>query len=91
MAPQPLTLNIFDRTYRIQGEGDDQDVKEAASVVDSRMREIAAQLPEPNIEKTAILTLVHMADELLQAKKEIRRFDSFIEAQANHIETALRG
>jgi len=90
MADQPLTVQIAGRTYHLQADGAGEDVRAAAAMVDSRLREIGRELPEAIPEKIAVLTLVHMADELLQATKQLERFESFIEAQTSQIEAVLQ-
>jgi cell division protein ZapA (FtsZ GTPase activity inhibitor) len=84
-----VTVQIAGRNYHLQADGSAEDVRAAAAVVDLRLREIANQIPDAALEKVAVLTLVHMADELLQANKQIARFDSFIETQTSQIEAVL--
>jgi len=90
VANEPLTVQIAGRTYHLQADGAGDDVRAAAAMVDSRLREIGRQLPDAIPEKIAVLTLVHMADELLQANKQLERFESFIEAQTSQIEAVLQ-
>ena len=90
MADQSLAVHIAGRTYHLQAEGEGEDVRAAAAMVDLRLREIGRQLPDAIPEKVAVLTLVHMADELLQANKQIEQFESFIEAQTGQIEAVLQ-
>ena len=90
VTDRPVTVQIAGRTFHLQADGSAEDVRAAAAMVDLRLREIGNQIPDAALEKVAILTLVHMADELLQANKQIERFDSFVEAQTSQIEAVLR-
>jgi cell division protein ZapA (FtsZ GTPase activity inhibitor) len=90
LSEPAVTVQIAGRSYHLQADGSPEDVRAAAAMVDSRLREIGLQIPDAAWEKVAVLTLVHMADELLQANKQIARFDSFIDAQTSQIEAVLR-
>jgi len=84
-----VTIRIAGRTYQIRTDGSAEDVERAAVMVDSRMEEIARALPQASLEKVAVLALVHMADELIQTKNEMERFDTFIDAQTRRIEAVV--
>ncbi len=84
-----VTIHIAGRTYQLRSDGSAEDVERAAAMVDSRMQEIAKALPQAGMEKVAVLTLVHMADELIQTKNEMERFDTFIDAQTRRIEAVV--
>jgi cell division protein ZapA (FtsZ GTPase activity inhibitor) len=90
VTDRAVTVKIAGRNYHLQADGSGEDVRAAAAMVDSRLREIGNQISDAPLEKVAVLTLVHMADELLQATKQIERFDSFIDAQTSQIEAVLR-
>jgi cell division protein ZapA (FtsZ GTPase activity inhibitor) len=90
VSDRAITVQIAGRNYHLQADGAPEDVRAAAAMVDSRLREIGHQIPDAPLEKVAVLTLVHMADELLQANKQIARFDSFIDSQTSQIEAVLR-
>lgn len=84
-----VTIHISGRSYQLRSDGSTEDVERAAAMVDSRMQEIAKALPQASMEKVAVLTLVHMADELIQTKNEMERFDTFIDAQTRRIEAVV--
>jgi len=84
-----VTVHIAGRTYQLRSDGSTEDVERAAAMVDSRMKEISGALPQANLEKIAVLALVHMADELIQTKSQMEQFDTFIDAQTRRVEAEV--
>ncbi len=60
-------VTIFGRTYRLRGSDDPQHLVELASIVDGRMREIAANTGTADTLKVAILASLNLADEYLRS------------------------
>lgn len=84
-----ITVHIAGRTYQLRSDGNTEDVERAAALVDSRMEEIARAMPQANMEKVAVLALVHMADELIRTQHTVNRFNTFIDAQTRQIEAVV--
>lgn len=84
-----VTIHIAGRTYQLRSDGSAEDVERAAAMVDLRMEEIAKALPQANMEKVAVLALVHMADELIQTKIGMDQFNTFIDAQTRRIKAVV--
>lgn len=68
------TVEIFGQTYNVRGEGDPNYLAELARFVDSRMREVAAQVATIDPMKIAILAALNIADEFSRYRK--RREDA---------------
>jgi cell division protein ZapA len=62
-ANDSTTVEIFGQTYNVRGEGDPNYLTELARFVDSRMREVAAEVATVDPVKIAILAALNIADE----------------------------
>ena len=67
-------VEIFGQTYNVRGEGDPDYLKELARVVDSRMRDVAAEVATIDPMKIAILAALNIADEFSRYRR--RREDA---------------
>ncbi len=73
---QTVKVEIYNQTYNIRSrDGDTAHIKELASFVDSRMREITAGTLTVDSLKVAILAALHIADELHQMKERRDKLD----------------
>jgi cell division protein ZapA len=63
------TVEIFGQSYNVRGEGDPDYLTELAQFVDSRMREVAAQVATVDPVKIAILAALNIADEFSRYRK----------------------
>lgn len=59
----PTTVEIYSQNYNVRGEGDPAYLTELARLVDTRMREIASEVPTMEPMKIAILAALNIADE----------------------------
>jgi cell division protein ZapA len=64
------SVEIFGQTYNVRGEGDPNYLAELARFVDSRMREVAAQVATVDPVKIAILAALNIADEFSRYRKQ---------------------
>jgi cell division protein ZapA len=64
------SVEIFGQLYNVRGEGDPDYLMELARFVDSRMREVAAQVATVDPMKIAILAALNIADEFSRYRKE---------------------
>jgi len=64
------SVEIFGQSYNVRGEGDPDYLTELARFVDSRMREVAAQVSTVDPVKIAILAALNIADEFSRFRKE---------------------
>jgi len=65
-----ISVEIFGQTYNVRGEGDPDYLAELARFVDSRMRDVAAQVATVDPMKIAILAALNIADEFSRFRKE---------------------
>jgi cell division protein ZapA len=72
-----ISVEIFGQTYNVRGEGDPDYLTELARFVDSRMREVAAQVATVDPVKIAILAALNIADEFSRYRKQ--RLGAWIE------------
>lgn len=68
---QTVRVEIYNQTYNIRSnDGDVQYIRQLADYVDEKMREIAAGSLTVDSLKVAILTALHIADELHKLRKD---------------------
>jgi cell division protein ZapA len=63
-------VEIFGQTYHVRGDGNPNYLAELAQFVDSRMREVAAQVATVDPMKIAILAALNIADEFSRYRKQ---------------------
>jgi cell division protein ZapA len=63
-------VEIFGQTYNVRGDGDPDYLVELARFVDSRMREVAAQVATVDPLKIAVLAALNIADEFTRLKHQ---------------------
>ena len=64
------SVEIYGQSYNVRGEGDPDYLTELARFVDSRMREVAAQVATVDPVKNAILAALDIADEFSRYRRE---------------------
>ena len=64
------SVEIFGQTYNVRGEGDPNYLAELARFVDSRMRDVAAEVATVDPLKIAILAALNIADEFSRYRKQ---------------------
>ena len=64
------TVEIFGQAYNVRGEGDPDYLAELARFVDSRMRDVAAEVATIDPLKIAILAALNIADEFSRYRKQ---------------------
>jgi cell division protein ZapA len=69
-TPGSTSVEIFGQTYNVRGEGDPDYLMELARFVDSRMREVAAQVATVDPMKIAILAALNIADEFSRFRRQ---------------------
>jgi len=63
-------VEIFGQVYHVRGDGDPDYLTELARFVDTRMREVAAQVATVDPMKIAILAALNIADEFSRYRKQ---------------------
>ena len=82
--PRPIEVEIYDQKYTIvlQASLDEDVVRSLAEELDLRMREIAAVASTADSLKVAVLTALHLAQELRELRKSCDQNDAFISMKA---------
>ncbi len=72
MAPKPSVtqVEIFGQTYSVRAAGDPAYIKELATFVDQKMREVSEHAPTVDAAKIAILTALNISDEFYQYRSK---------------------
>jgi cell division protein ZapA len=69
-AHASTNVEIFGQTYSVRGDGDPNYLLELARFVDSRMRDVAAQVATVDPAKIAILAALNIADEFSRYRRQ---------------------
>ena len=75
MTEQSIRVEIYNQTYSIRSDGDNQYIQDLAEYVDSKMREISSGTMTVDSLKVAILAALHIADEYYQLRSEQAQLD----------------
>lgn len=76
MSEQTIRVEIYNQTYSIRSDGDNEYIQNLAEYVDSKMREISSGTLTVDSLKVAILAALHIADEFYQLKQEQAQSDT---------------
>src|SRR5690242_8619364 len=68
MSEQTIRVEIYNQTYSIRSDGDNEYILDLADYVDKKMREISQGTLTVDSLKVAILAALHIADEFYQLK-----------------------
>lgn len=74
-AEQTIQVEIYNQTYSIRSDGDNEYILTLAKYVDGKMRAISSGTLTVDSLKVAILAALHIADEFHQAKDELAQAD----------------
>ena len=69
-AANSTNVEIFGQSYQVRGDGDPDYLLELARFVDSRMRDVAAQVATVDPAKIAILAALNIADEFSRYRRQ---------------------
>lgn len=68
LPEQTIRVEIYNQTYSIRSDGDNEYIHDLAEYVDGKMRDISSGTMTVDSLKVAILAALHIADEYYQAK-----------------------
>ena len=83
-------VEIFGQTYNVRGEGDPNYLAELARFVDTRMREVAAEVATVDPVKIAILAALNIADEFSRYRKQRGSWIEKTEELSDRLDKAVR-
>jgi len=79
MAAQPgepiLKIEIFDQSYNLNTDGNEEYIQELAAYVDGKMREVAEATRMADSLKVAVLAALNIADELHSLREGQQRLE----------------
>jgi cell division protein ZapA len=92
ITPTPVT--ICGRTYHLRGEGDPDYLHHLASMVDTKMRDIAESTGTADTLKVAILAALNLADDCVRGRgetesKELRKETDRLRRMVTLLDEAL--
>ena len=64
------SVQIFGSDYHVRSDADPEYIRDLAAYVDAKMQEIATDQSLVTSTKVAILTAIHIADELFQERRQ---------------------
>jgi cell division protein ZapA len=79
---QTIRVEIYNQTYSIRSDGDNDYILELAEYVDRKMREISSGTFTVDSLKVAILAALHIADEYYQLKHSLAQNDAQLAARS---------
>ena len=73
---QSIRVEIYNQTYNIRSDGDNEYIMRLAEYVDGKMRDISSGTLTVDSLKVAILAALHIADEFHQLKNQQEQTDA---------------
>jgi cell division protein ZapA len=91
---EPITVSILDREYQFSCQPEERKaLREAATLLDDRMRSIKGEGRLMALERIAVMTALNLSDELLRLQKHEKHrqenVDSRIRMLADELDDAL--
>jgi cell division protein ZapA len=79
MSKNKMSVEIYGQSYPIVSKANPAHMREVASLVDHKMRELAEMNPRLDTTKLAVLSACNIADEFLRLKKEFDELMHLVE------------
>jgi cell division protein ZapA len=89
MPEQTIRVEIYNQTYSIRSDGDNEYIQNLAEYVDSKMREISSGTMTVDSLKVAILAALHIADEFYQLKLTQTNIDTQLATRSSECSEML--
>src|SRR3982750_4991321 len=88
-SEQTIRVEIYNQTYSIRSDGDNEYIMHLAEYVDSKMREISSGTLTVDSLKVAILAALHIADEFYQLKHAQAQSDAQLAVRSSECSAML--
>ena len=82
-SEQTIRVEIYNQTYSIRSDGDNEYIMELAEYVDRKMREISSGTLTVDSLKVVILAALHIADEFYQLKHSQAQSDAQLASRSS--------
>ena len=89
MAKRSVEVHIYGQKYVIRSESSEEYVREVASLVDRKMREVAQRGRSVSTLNVAVLAALNIADELLKSSRDNEELLKRIKDQTERLDTIL--
>lgn len=89
MSEQTIRVEIYNQTYSIRSDGDNEYIQDLAQYVDNKMREITSGTMTVDSLKVAILAALHIADEYYQLRSNQSQNDAQLAARSSECSEML--
>ena len=89
MSEQTIRVEIYNQTYSIRSDGDNEYIHDLAEYVDGKMREISSGTLTVDSLKVAILAALHIADEFYQLKNMQAQTDAQLATRSSECSAML--
>ncbi len=70
-----MKIEIFDQSYNVNAEGNEEYIQELAAYVDAKMREVAEATRMADSLKVAVLAALNIADEMHSQRERQQQFE----------------
>jgi cell division protein ZapA len=88
-SEQSVRVEIYNQTYSIRSDGDNEYILRLAEYVDGKMRDIASGTLTVDSLKVAILAALHIADEFHQEKLNSAQVDAQLAVRSSECSAML--
>jgi cell division protein ZapA (FtsZ GTPase activity inhibitor) len=86
---RPVRVTIFNQTYTLLASGNAGDTEELARQVDDLMTKVAAHGGNIDSTRVAVLTSLHLADQLRGIERELAELKQRVEEKSKHFSLLL--
>ena len=80
-----VEVEIYGKKYKLRGENEEGYIKEVASFVDKKMKEVGKRAKTIRLSDLAILTAVNITHEYLQSRKEYKQRELFLDRKTKDL------
>lgn len=70
-----MKIDIYDQSYNVNADGNEEYMKELAAYVDTKMREVADATRMVDSLKVAVLAALNIADEMFASRERQQRLE----------------
>jgi len=87
--PQTIKVEIYNQSYNIRGDGNNDYIQHLAKFVDEKMRDIASTTATVDTLRVAILAALNISDELHQLRKRHEQLDNTVGERSSQCSAML--
>jgi cell division protein ZapA len=77
--PKKVQVEIYNNTYNIKGNCDENHIRQVANYVDKKMNFIGQRNPHLSLKEIAVLTSINVADELFKLQNDYDKLVQVLE------------